>query len=273
MTADKGTRKSRAPSGSTANRIARDVAPPALWLFDFDNTLAGLEAAVDWAAARRELEPAMRAAHAPERLFEKFPRRNLVLYDAWRLELDASQALNRAARAALRRASAIIEKYELAGVDLAAPLNGALDLIGVLDRGGATVGIVTSNSSRTVERWLKRNRVRAAVDFIVGRDTLLPLKPAPDMLSRALEATAITAARTVFVGDSEADAIAARAANIRFVGIAATSDARSRLAAAGAAEIFDSPAALLSHLNLIEPPGVIASIARSTRLVSAAEIK
>jgi len=273
MTADKRPRKRRAPVSSSASRSPRAGAPPALWLFDFDNTLARLEAEVDWAAARRELEPAMRASHAPERLFEKFPRGNLVLYDAWRLELDASPALNRAARAALRRASAIIEKYELAGADLAAPLEGALDLLRVLDRSGATVGIVTSNSSRTVERWLKRNRVRGAVDLIVGRDTLLALKPAADMLARALQAAATTAVRAVFVGDSESDLIAARAAHIRFLGIAASSVTRDRLAAAGAAEIFASPAALLNHANLTARPDRISRIPKRTRLVSAGEIK
>jgi len=267
MTADKWPRKSRSP----ATHIARAAAQPALWLFDFDNTLARLEPAVDWAASRRELEPAMRAAHAREGLFEEFPRKNLVLYDAWRSELNASPALSRAARAALRRASVIIEKYELLGVDLAAPLDGALDLLRALDRAGATVGIVTSNSSRTVRRWLGRNRVRAAVDLIVGRDTLLPLKPAADMLARALRDAATPAARAAFVGDSESDLIAARAANVRFLGIGASAASRGQLAAAGAVEIFASPAALLSHV--VTPSNRMAHLAKSAGLVSVGEVK
>ena len=90
-----------------------------------------------------------------------------------------------------------------------------------------------------------------ALDAIVGRDTLLGLKPAPDMLIRALEIFSVDRSVAAFVGDSDADIRAAQSCGVRFYGIAATDSARDRLLAAGATEIFGSPAALAIHLNLV----------------------
>ena len=90
----------------------------------------------------------------------------------------------------------------------------------------------------------------AIVDAIIGRDTLLGLKPAPDMVLRALELFSAEPSTAAFVGDSEADLAAARSAGIRFFGVASTEPARDRLLAAGAENIFSSPAALAIHLNL-----------------------
>jgi len=53
-----------------------------------------------------------------------------------------------------------------------------------------------------------------------------------------------------FVGDSEADLLAAQSCAVRFYGVASSDVARDRLLAAGAGEIFSSPAALAIHLNL-----------------------
>jgi len=219
-----------------------------LWMFDFDNTIARLEPEVDWAGGRLMLEPYLRSIGAPDQLFARIPRGNLPLYDAYRTLMLAQTGQPRVTEG-LRRASEIIEKIELAGVDRAQPLEGAIEALAALKKTGAAVAIVTSNSSRTVERWFDRNR-GASVDAIVGRDTMLGLKPAPDMLIRALELFSVDRSQAAFVGDSEADLLAAQSCGVRFYGIAVTDVARDRLLAAGAAEIFGSPAALAIHLNL-----------------------
>jgi phosphoglycolate phosphatase-like HAD superfamily hydrolase len=219
-----------------------------LWMFDFDNTIARLEPVVDWAGGRPVLETYLRSIGAPDELFARIPRGNLPLYDAYRTlalaELSPPHMLE-----ALRHASEMIEKIELAGVDRAEPLDGAVELLASLRRSGTKLAIVTSNSSKTVQRWFDRNAA-GAIDAIVGRDTLLGLKPAPDMLLCALELFAVDRSEAAFVGDSEADVRAAQSCGIRFYGIAATDGPRERLCAAGATEIFDSPAVLAIHLNL-----------------------
>jgi HAD superfamily hydrolase (TIGR01549 family) len=256
-----------------------------LWLFDFDNTIARLEPEVDWAGGRPVLERYLRSVGAPNELFDRIPRGNLPLYDAYRTlilaesnqpnkvenprnPIDTKQPIDttptrlfpfpqgkglgvRLTRITdqLRHASDLIEKIELEGVDHAQPLEGAVETIAALKKIGAKIAIVTSNSSRTVSRWFSKNGV-ASPDAIIGRDTLLALKPAPDMLLRALEIFSVDRAESAFVGDSEADLQAAQTCAIQFYGIAPIDAARDRLLASGATEIFASPATLAIHLNL-----------------------
>jgi len=227
--------------------MARDF--PRLWLFDFDNTLVRLEPCVDWAASRRELEPMLREAGAPPELFERFPKRNLPLYEAYRAHL-ASGAMTQRARETLARASGIIERFELLGVDRAAPLEGAVELLGALRARGAKIGVVSSNSSPTIRRWFELRGHAQLVDVIAGRDLLLPLKPAPDSLTHALALTQVEPADGVYVGDVEGDFEAASAAGIKFYGIAATQDSARSFAGLGVGHVFASPAALLVYLNL-----------------------
>jgi HAD superfamily hydrolase (TIGR01509 family) len=224
------------------NREAR------LWLFDFDNTLAALEQQVDWAASRRELESFLRSEGIDEAIFSEFPSRNLPLYNALltRMLDDGS----RYATALMLHASTIIESYELRGVEHAAPLPGAIELLLALRAQHKHIAIVTSNSSRTVTRWLVRHRLEVAVGAIVGRDSLLPLKPASEMIRRALELSDGTAPEAVLVGDSEADLQAAHRAQVGFFGVAVNPEARSRLERLGAHEVFSSPRDLARHLAL-----------------------
>ena len=219
-----------------------------LWLFDFDNTIARLEPEVDWAGGRPVLERYLRSVGAPDELFERIPRGNLPLYDAYRTLMLATPDQARKIET-LQHASDLIEKIELEGVDRAQPLEGAVETIAALKKSGAAIAIVTSNSSKTVARWFK-NRGVASIDSIIGRDTLLGLKPAPDMLLRALEIVSVDRTEAAFVGDSEADLRAAQSCGTRFYGIAPNEGARYRLLTSGATEIFASPAALAIHLNL-----------------------
>ena len=266
-----------------------------LWLFDFDNTLAALEREVDWAGSRRELEAYLRAECVEPAIFAEIPKGNLPLYAAlhsrWLRRspesgLVATRSLDNA-EALLRRASEIIERYELLGADRAAPTPGAIDLLRALAARDAVAVIVTSNSSRTVARWLDRHGVSNLVRAILGRDSLLALKPSPEMVDRAIALAAsfasnalkppsasdtpasvsatdaratlsaahdrATASAAVFVGDSLADFDAASAAGLDFFGIAANDADRDRLLSAGVTNLFASPSGLRIHLNLTLP--------------------
>jgi HAD superfamily hydrolase (TIGR01549 family) len=214
------------------------------WLFDFDLTLAALRYVVDWKGARQKLEAMLRAAGAPAELFEQVPTGALPLYEAYRARFAADNETT------VKRASEIIEEFELAGVDRAVALEGARDALALLTKSGARIAIVTSNSSKTIERWLDSHDARDFVGTIVGRDTMLPLKPSPAMVERALALLHSKPKDACFVGDSEDDFRAAETAGVGFAGIASEAGARDRLLAAGAAEVFASPAALAIHLNL-----------------------
>ena len=231
------------------------AAQPKLWLFDFDTTLALLDPVVDWPTLRAEVRKILEGVHAPRNVTQQSPPRALAMYEAYRAHLE--RAPDARGAKVLARISKLIEKYELDGVDRARPLEGTLDLLLAISARKLAAGIVTSNSSATVKRWLRRHEIAPAIGFIVGRDSKLALKPAPTMIKRALELAGATARDATFVGDSEDDLRAARRARMRFIGIASNNAARDRLIAAGAQEIYSSPAALAIHLNLaaIRPLG------------------
>jgi HAD superfamily hydrolase (TIGR01509 family) len=236
-----------------------NLATARTWLLDFDNTLVALEPEVDWAASRVELEQYLRRAGIDDALFRDVPKGNLPLYEELRGRLldhrasgvpartDASSGLS--ATALLEHASQLIESYELRGAERARPLAGASDLLRALRARGRSVAVVTSNSSRTVNHWLARHGHSSMVNFIVGRESMLALKPAPAMIDKALELCAAAPADAIFVGDSEADAIAALAAGVAFFGIAPTEERRARLAQAGAFEFFQTPGELSKRLG------------------------
>jgi len=222
----------------------------AAWLIDFDNTLAALEKEVDWAESRRELEAMLRATDCPADLFELFPKGNLPLYDALLHRLRTMHhGLTAADRELLSQASAIIERHELIGVERAQPLPGAIELLRIVGR-ARPVAIVTSNSSKTVTRWLQRHQL--SITAIMGRDRQMALKPAPESVDAALGLLRVEAAQAIFAGDSPADLMAARAAEVRFVGIAPSATIWQRLQQAGAEVIFGNPADLAERLMQAE---------------------
>jgi|SRR5208282_6017385 phosphoglycolate phosphatase-like HAD superfamily hydrolase len=267
MTARKPVARRRAQNGAKPRPLVRKK----LWIFDFDNTLARLEPEVDWAGGRRELEPLLRELGVPEDLFEKFPRGNLPLYAATRarlleLAVNRSSGFNAArVRAILRSASRMIEKYELAGVDRALPLESAVELLKQLKGTGARLAIVTSNSARTIRRWFAIHHLSRLIDVMVGRDSLLALKPSPEMIARALTLCAVRAKDSAFVGDADSDYRAAAELGVEFFGVAFNQSFRDQLVAAGAGRIFASPAALGIHLNLLDPPVIATGDDAETR--------
>ena len=238
---------------------SKKTSPARAWLFDFDNTLAVLRPEVDWKGARRELESYLRVEGAPDDLFVRVPTGALPLYEAYRARFGDAH------RATIAHASGIIEKFELAGVDRAKPLEGALDLLAALAERGARVAVVTSNSSRTIERWLGLHQARNLVAVIAGRDRLLAMKPSPVTIELALNELGIAAAESAFAGDSADDLRAARAAGVRFHGIAFAVSARDELIAAGADDVYASPAAMATHLNIFQPDSADATGDRNAR--------
>jgi HAD superfamily hydrolase (TIGR01549 family) len=156
----------------------------------------------------------------------------------------------------MQQASAIIESYELQGIEHASPLPGAIDLLLELRSRGKRIAIVTSNSSRTVARWLVLHGLVPAVGAIIGRDSMLPLKPSPEMIIRALELSDGSASDAVLVGDSEADLHTAHRAQVAFFGVSADLDGRNRLGSLGACDVFCSPLDLARHLGLSQPKPV-----------------
>ena len=98
-------------------------------------------------------------------------------------------------------------------------LPGAARVLRTLHHAGYRVGVVTTKYRHRVEDVLERDGLRGVVDVVVGVDDVPRAKPAPDGLLRAAGLLGVSVGDCVFVGDSEVDAMAARAAGIGFVAV------------------------------------------------------
>lgn len=74
-------------------------------------------------------------------------------------------------------------------------------------------------------------------------------KPAPDLLTAALEQHRLDPERTVVVGDTVWDVKAAEKAALPCIGLTSGGISEAELREAGAAEVYDDPADLLTHLD------------------------
>ncbi|MFE4669464.1 HAD family hydrolase [Streptomyces sp. NPDC056716] len=103
---------------------------------------------------------------------------------------------------------------------------------------GAQLAIVTNNSARTAEEYLKgRGLLSCFAPHIYGRTGELHLlKPHPDMLQRALRAMGAAPGDTLMIGDSSTDHAAARTAGVPFLGYASSDSATRRMRDTGVPE-------------------------------------
>ncbi|GAB3268347.1 HAD family hydrolase [Sinomonas notoginsengisoli] len=123
--------------------------------------------------------------------------------------------------------------------------DGARDLLGRCKGAGLTV--VLASSARQQDLDVLRAVIGADkfVDAATSSADAKESKPAPDILVAALKAGGLEASEVLFVGDAVWDVQAASALGIRTIGLACGGYSAAELEDAGAAEVFDSPRALV----------------------------
>jgi HAD superfamily hydrolase (TIGR01509 family) len=129
------------------------------------------------------------------------------------------------------------------------PLPGAADLLRACAERGLRVVLATSATERelaALRAALNADEVIAAVTSAADADES---NPAPDLLAASLDRSGLDRSRVVFVGDSVWDVAAAGHLDIPCIGLTCGGTSRGELAGAGAAAIFDDPAALLAVLD------------------------
>ena len=94
---------------------------------------------------------------------------------------------------------------------------GAVDVLRQLAARGVSLGVCTNKPAQLTQMVLEKLSLTQFFRSVVAADGRLPLKPAPDMLRKALRDLDVLPARAVMVGDSGADAGCARAAGVRCV--------------------------------------------------------
>jgi phosphoglycolate phosphatase-like HAD superfamily hydrolase len=129
------------------------------------------------------------------------------------------------------------------------PLPGAAGLLRATAVLGLDVVLATSAKDDEVDLMLDALGARAAVRAVVSSGDVEEAKPAPGIVEKALDESGIDPGRAVMVGDTVWDVLAAERAGIRCIGLLCGGIAADELRGAGAAQVYDDPAALLGGLQ------------------------
>ncbi len=130
--------------------------------------------------------------------------------------------------------------------------SGAQELLNLLRLKGLKIGVVTSRSLPVERQWHELRKLGMAhfIDAMVTGSEARR-KPAPDTVIQCLKSLEVLPEECIFVGDSQADMIAGKAAGVRTVAIT-TGVARSPALAAESPDfIFDNLLSLVGKLDLI----------------------
>lgn len=108
--------------------------------------------------------------------------------------------------------------------------NGDSDSAGNTAADRPAVGVCSLNSEAACRVAIETHGLEKAVDAdaVVGRDTAETYKPEPESLLAAVERLEATPGRTLFVGDSERDAVTAERAGTHYVWAAELLDRHDR---------------------------------------------
>ena len=165
-------------------------------VYDLDGTLAGL--AVDWAEVHRDVASV-------------FDERGLDTegMDLWDLLKRSRETATLA-----ETVEATIADHEREGARNSERLPCADRLVG--HPTDLPVGVCSLNCESACRLALERHDLAGQVGTVVGRDTVATEKPDPEPLLATLRGLNAPPERSVFVGDSEQDEIAAERAGVPF---------------------------------------------------------
>ena len=129
---------------------------------------------------------------------------------------------------------------------MAKPYPGVVDVVRELHREGAKLGLVTSKLSIGANRGLRLLELEEELAVRVCADDVVNGKPHPEPVLKALAALESTAHDTVFIGDSDHDMEAGRAAGVHTVAVTWGPFAREKLEASSPSRWIDTPAEVLA---------------------------
>ncbi|MFF7216738.1 HAD family hydrolase [Streptomyces sp. NPDC008238] len=130
-----------------------------------------------------------------------------------------------------------------------APVDGAADLLRAVAARGFRVVLATSADGKELAV------MRAALDAddviadATSKDDVSASKPAPDLVTQALDRAGVPADRAVFVGDTVWDIEAAGKAGVPCVAVLSGGISRAELEEAGAAAVYGDPRDMLTSLD------------------------
>lgn len=156
----------------------------------------------------------------------------------------------------VRQLDGILTTYETAAARRAEPLPGAAQLLGALSRGPWRLAVVTDHATAAVQTFLTHlhpGTGSAPQLGVFGRPTDPRLmKPHPHAISLATSRLGSDRSRTLLIGESLADALAARAAGVQFIGVATRRSHARMLREAGASNVVETLTTLLAAVSRIK---------------------
>ena len=181
---------------------------PSLWkslIFDFDNTLVA--SSIDFRGLKREI---IALLHQNDSSLDISPSDNPPLSMLAQLPLDLGLTeLN-------HQIWELIEIYEIEGMKDAILEENVSEVLFKLAQ-TFDLSILTNNTAKLTLNTLKRYNLLDFFTIIVSRDDNRPLKPSPEGLHFLVNKMNYDPSKTLFIGDSPIDAIAAERANITFL--------------------------------------------------------
>ncbi len=145
------------------------------------------------------------------------------------------------------RASEKTLSFEL--IDEVQPMEGSRELIEQLKRRGQAVMLASSAKADEVDHYLDLLDARELADDWTTSADVEATKPAPDLVSAALERVGGSADDAVMVGDTTWDVEAAGRAGVRTLAVLTGGFAVAELEDAGAAAVFESVTQLCRKLD------------------------
>jgi HAD superfamily hydrolase (TIGR01509 family) len=126
---------------------------------------------------------------------------------------------------------------------------GAAELLRECKARGLVVVLATSSDESQLGRLRRGIGADDAIDHVTSASDVERSKPAPDLIQVALDAASLRPGDAVMVGDTRWDVESAATAGVPCVTVMTGGWSEAELRAAGAVEVWASPADLLDHLD------------------------
>lgn len=130
-------------------------------------------------------------------------------------------------------------------VDSVMAFDGMLPVLQTLHRHGLTVGIISSNATENIQRFLVRNGMDSVVQRVHCSSNLFGKDK---VISRYLKTYGLTPEQVLYVGDEERDVVACRKTKLRVLSVSWGLESLDVLTRAGPDCIVHQPADILRQV-------------------------
>jgi phosphoglycolate phosphatase-like HAD superfamily hydrolase len=209
-------------------------------VFDFDRTLVNLLDFTDWNYARQLVAKSYLENQVPKDIVTKHNRGPFRLFYNVYNELVPRYSRNLLKKIQLD-ASRALEKCEVEGALKAELMLQCRENLEWIKKRGIKIGVVSTNSRRSVEVASSRLNIARFLDVIVGRRPLPEkMKPYPHQVLVCLKKLACKPDEAMMVGDGYDDMLAARRSNVFAVAVLTGRIGAEELAKAGADRLIEN---------------------------------